>query len=66
LPEQRDEVLESLKSRLEKSLLDQQTTATTNKELEKECAELQALVKEYEAGLDSVASKLRSHAVRSI
>lgn len=64
LPEQRDEVLETLKSRLEKALIDQQTTATTNKELEKECVELQALVKEYEAGLESVATKLRSHAVK--
>lgn len=62
-PEQRDEVLESLKTRLEKALLDQQVTSTANLELEKECSDLHSLVKEYESGLEAVASKLRTHAV---
>jgi hypothetical protein len=46
--------------------MDQQITSATNKQLEKEVAELQLLVKEYEAGLETVASKLRSHAVSYI
>jgi hypothetical protein len=38
-------------------------TLNTNKELEKECNELHTLLKEYESGLEAVASKLRTHAV---
>lgn len=57
-------MLESLKSRLEKALAEQQLTLNTNRELEKECNELHSLVKEYESGLEAVASKLRTHAVK--
>ncbi|CAO3618782.1 unnamed protein product [Mucor fragilis] len=64
LPEQRDQVLQDLKSRLEKALLDQQTTLQANQQLEKEVSELQGLVKEYEAGLESITSKFRTHAVK--
>lgn len=64
LPEQRDQVLEDLKSRLEKALLDQQTTLQENQQLEKEVNELQGLVKEYETGLESITSKFRTHAVK--
>ncbi|CAO0798773.1 unnamed protein product [Mucor circinelloides] len=62
LPEQRDQVLEDLKSRLEKALLDQQTTLRENQQLEKEVNELQGLVREYETGLESITSKFRTHA----
>lgn len=63
-PEQRDEVLENLKEKLEKAFSDQQKTLNINRELEKECSELQMLVKEYESGLETVANKLRAHAVK--
>ncbi|KAF1804845.1 hypothetical protein V8B55DRAFT_1382004 [Mucor lusitanicus] len=62
LPEQRDQVLEDLKNRLEKALLDQQTTLQANQQLEKEVSELQGLVKDYETGLESITSKFRTHA----
>lgn len=61
--EQRDEVLETLKERLETALSEQQKTLAVNRELEKECNELQMLLKEYESGLETVANKLRTHAV---
>lgn len=64
LPEQRDEVVDSLKTRLETALQHQQATLTANRELEKECNDLRGLVKEYESGLEAVASKLRTHAVK--
>ncbi|GAA5794980.1 hypothetical protein HPULCUR_000330 [Helicostylum pulchrum] len=64
-PGQRDEVLENLKERLEKAFSDQQKTLNINRELEKECSELQMLVKEYESGLETVANKLRAHASAS-
>lgn len=64
LPEQRDEVVDSLKTRLETALQLQQVTLITNRELEKECNDLRSLVKEYESGLEAVASKLRTHAVK--
>lgn len=63
LPEQRDQVLEDLKSRLEKALSDQQSTLLANQHLEKEVNELQGLVKEYESGLETITSKFRTHAV---
>lgn len=62
--EQRDEVLEKLKDRLEKSLKEQESTSLANRQLENEVKELQALVKEYEAGLEVVTDKLRAHAVK--
>lgn len=61
-PGQRDEVISSLKDRLEKALADQQATLKANEELEQECSELHSLVKEYELGLKAVAEKLRTHA----
>jgi uncharacterized Fe-S cluster-containing MiaB family protein len=63
LPEQRDQVLEDLKNRLEKALSDQHSTLLTNQNLEKEVNELQGLVKEYESGLETITSKFRTHAV---
>lgn len=63
-PGQRDEVISSLKDRLEKALADQQATLKANEELEQECSELHSLVKEYELGLKAVADKLRTHAVQ--
>lgn len=63
LPEQRDQALEDLKSRLEKALSDQQSTLLANQHLEKEVNELQGLVKEYESGLETITSKFRTHAV---
>ncbi|KAI9346367.1 hypothetical protein BD770DRAFT_463100 [Pilaira anomala] len=63
--EQRDEVLETLKERLETALSEQQKTLAVNRELEKECNELQMLLKEYESGLETVANKLRTHASAS-
>ncbi|CAO3657535.1 unnamed protein product [Mucor hiemalis] len=62
LPGQRDEVITSLKDRLEKALADQQVTLKANEELEQECSELHSLVQEYELGLKAVANKLRTHA----
>jgi len=56
--------MEDLKNRLEKALLDQQTTLQANQQLEKEVKELQGLVKEYETGLESITSKFRTHAVK--
>lgn len=63
-PGQRDEVITSLKDRLEKALADQQVTLKANEELEQECSELHSLVQEYELGLKAVANKLRTHAVQ--
>lgn len=63
LPEQRDEVLEKLKARLETALKEQETTSLTNKQLETEVKDLQSLLKEYEAGLEVVTDKIRAHAV---
>lgn len=64
LPEQRDQVLHDLKTRLEKAVQEQQTTMIANQQLEKEIQDLQLLVKEYEAGLEVATSKLRTHAVK--
>lgn len=62
LPEQRDEVVEALKNRLEKALVEQRATQQRNQELEKERGELQKLVKEYETNLETVTSKFRIYA----
>ncbi|CEP19628.1 hypothetical protein [Parasitella parasitica] len=62
LPEQRDQVVEDLKNRLEKALSDQQVVIEKNQQLEKEVNELQGLVKEYESGLETITSKFRTHA----
>lgn len=63
LPEQRDEVIETLKNRLEKTLSEQQAAQQRNQELEKEKKNLQNLVKEYETSLETVTNKLRTYAV---
>ncbi|KAI8639257.1 hypothetical protein BD408DRAFT_453201 [Parasitella parasitica] len=62
LPEQRDQVLEDLKNRLERALSDQQAALQKNQHLEKEVNELQGLVKEYESGIEMITSKFRTHA----
>ncbi|KAG0949616.1 hypothetical protein G6F57_001247 [Rhizopus arrhizus] len=62
LPEQRDEVIETLKNRLEKTLSEQQAAQQRNQELEKEKKNLQNLVKEYETSLETVTNKLRTYA----
>ncbi|KAI9474090.1 MAG: hypothetical protein EXX96DRAFT_580571 [Benjaminiella poitrasii] len=62
LPEQRDEVIKELKSRLDKAIAEQKTTVLANQQLQAEVKELQSIVKEYEAGLEMVTSKLRVHA----
>ncbi|KAI8079617.1 uncharacterized protein B0P05DRAFT_571533 [Gilbertella persicaria] len=62
VPEQRDEVIEQLKSQLQDALSAQKAALETNKQLEKQVDDLQALVKEYEVGLETVTSKLRLHA----
>ncbi|KAF7731275.1 hypothetical protein EC973_000691 [Apophysomyces ossiformis] len=40
-----------------------QNVVSRNQQLERECGELQALVKEYETNLETIATKLRSHSV---
>lgn len=62
-PEQRDEVIDSLKSQLAKALSEQEAIRQQNQELEKERDALQNLVKEYENGLETVTNKLRAYAV---
>ncbi|ORE13281.1 hypothetical protein BCV71DRAFT_189509 [Rhizopus microsporus] len=61
-PEQRDEVIDSLKSQLAKALSEQEAIRQQNQELEKERDALQNLVKEYENGLETVTNKLRAYA----
>ncbi|CEG64261.1 hypothetical protein RMATCC62417_01264 [Rhizopus microsporus] len=61
-PEQRDEVIDSLKSQLAKALSEQEAIRQQNQELEKERDALQNLVKEYENGFETVTNKLRAYA----
>ncbi|KAI8985979.1 hypothetical protein BDB01DRAFT_721061 [Pilobolus umbonatus] len=62
IPEQRDELIDSLKVRLETALSERQEAIQNKQNLERECNDLQSLIQEYESGFEAVTTKLRHHA----
>lgn len=56
-------MLASLQSKLSETLEEKRALKQRNQDLETDCADLQALIKEYEVVLEEVTSKLRNHAV---
>lgn len=52
---------DSIQGNYVKLLQEHQNTVRQNQQLERQCKDLQKLVKEYELALEHVATKLRAH-----
>ncbi|KAI7907873.1 uncharacterized protein BX663DRAFT_492290 [Cokeromyces recurvatus] len=62
LPEQRDEIIENLKSQLDIAIAEKKATTLLNQQLQAEVKDLQSIIREYEEGFEMMTSKLRVHA----
>ncbi|KAI8979474.1 hypothetical protein BDF20DRAFT_869795 [Mycotypha africana] len=60
-PGQREEIIDTLKSRLADIVKEKKNLESTNRQLQQENEELQSVVKDYEASLETITDKFRIH-----